>query len=92
MSGLHLELSRSIAGTLLEGLEYLTGFPYGCVEQTMSRALPNAVVGRALNQLGVTDPTLQAGLPPKINASVQRLYGYQHNDGGWGWWLSLIHI
>lgn len=86
MSSVRLELSRSIAGTLLEGLEYLTGFPYGCVEQTMSRALPNAVVGRAFHQLGVGNPTLQADLPAKINASLQRLYGFQHNDGGWGWW------
>jgi uncharacterized protein YfaS (alpha-2-macroglobulin family) len=86
MSTVRIELSRSIAGSLLEGLEYLTGFPYGCVEQTMSRALPNAVVGRALYQLGVSDPTLEADLPAKINAGLQRLYGYQHNDGGWGWW------
>jgi len=82
-----LELSRSLAGPLLNGLHYLTGFPYGCVEQTMSKALPNAVVGRALRQLGVSDPTLQADLPAQINASVQRLYGFQHNDGGWGWWF-----
>lgn len=87
MSYVEVQLSRSIAGTLLEGLEYLTGYPYGCVEQTMSKALPNAVVGRALNQLGVTNPTLQAELPAYINASVQRLYGFQHNDGGWGWWF-----
>ncbi|MCI0393317.1 MAG: Ig-like domain-containing protein [Chloroflexi bacterium] len=86
MSTVEIQLSRSIAGSLLEGLEYLTGFPYGCVEQTMSKALPNAVVGRALNQLGVTNPTLEASLPGQINASVQRLYGFQHNDGGWGWW------
>jgi uncharacterized protein YfaS (alpha-2-macroglobulin family) len=86
MSTVEIQLSRSIAGSLLEGLEYLTGYPYGCVEQTMSKALPNAVVGRALNQLGVTNPTLQAELPGYINASVQRLYGFQHNDGGWGWW------
>jgi uncharacterized protein YfaS (alpha-2-macroglobulin family) len=86
MTGVRLELSRSIAGTLLEGLDYLTGFPYGCVEQTMSRALPNAVVGRALFQLGVSNPTLQADLPAMVNAGLQRLYGYQHNDGGWGWW------
>jgi uncharacterized protein YfaS (alpha-2-macroglobulin family) len=56
------------------------------VEQAMSKALPNAVVGRALNSLGVSNPTLQADLPAQINASVQRLYGYQHDDGGWGWW------
>ena len=86
MSHVEIQLSRSIAGSLLEGLDYLTGFPYGCVEQTMSKALPNAVVGRALHQLGVTNPTLQADLPGQINASVQRLYGFQHNDGGWGWW------
>lgn len=86
LSTVEIQLSRSIAGSLLEGLEYLTGYPYGCVEQTMSKALPNAVVGRALNQLGVTNPTLQAELPGYINASVQRLYGFQHNDGGWGWW------
>lgn len=86
LSTVRVELSRSIAGTLLEGLDYLTGFPYGCVEQTMSKALPNAVVGRAIHALGVSNPALQADLPPKINASVQRLYGYQHNDGGWGWW------
>ncbi|MCA9980424.1 MAG: hypothetical protein KDD89_06320, partial [Anaerolineales bacterium] len=86
LSNVRLDLSRSVGGTMLEGLDYLTGFPYGCVEQTMSRALPNAVVGRAFNQLGIANPTLTADLPPKINASIQRLYGFQHNDGGWGWW------
>jgi hypothetical protein len=85
-SSVRLELSRSVAGSLLTGLEFLTGYPYGCVEQTMSRALPNAVVGRAFHQLGETSSALQDDLDPKINASLQRLYGYQHNDGGWGWW------
>lgn len=47
MSHVELQISRSIAGSMLEGLQYLTGYPYGCVEQTMSKALPNAVVGRA---------------------------------------------
>ncbi|MCP4535999.1 MAG: hypothetical protein GY832_02535 [Chloroflexi bacterium] len=86
LSSVRIELNRSIAGSLFNGLEYLTGYPYGCVEQTMSRALPNAVVGRAFHQLGIGNPTLQADLPPKINAGIQRLYGFQHNDGGWGWW------
>ncbi len=86
MSEVEVRLSRSAASTLLDGLEYLTGYPYGCVEQTMSRALPNAVVGRALYQLGVTDPSLEKSLPVLIRASVQRLYSLQHTDGGWGWW------
>ncbi|HEY1409138.1 MAG TPA: alpha-2-macroglobulin family protein, partial [Promineifilum sp.] len=81
-----LEVSRSAAGSLLNGLEYLTGFPYGCVEQTMSRALPNAVVSRAFNQLGF-EPDETVNLDELVNESAQRLYGFQHDDGGWGWWF-----
>ncbi len=84
-SAVTLEISRSPAGSLLNGLEYLTGFPYGCVEQTMSRALPNAVVSRAFTRLGVPPPAL-LDLDKLVNDSAQRLYGFQHDDGGWGWW------
>jgi alpha-2-macroglobulin len=86
MSVVQIDLNRSIAGSMVQGLEYLTGYPYGCVEQTMSRALPNTVVARAFSQLGVSDPMMLENLEPLINASVQRLYGFQHGDGGWGWW------
>lgn len=86
-STVQIELSRSVAGGLLDGLEGLTGFPYGCVEQTMSRALPNAVVGRAFRQLGAGRLADNPDLPGLINAGLQRLYGYQHDDGGWGWWF-----
>ncbi|MBE2198894.1 MAG: Ig-like domain-containing protein, partial [Anaerolinea sp.] len=84
--GVQLDLNRSLAGSMVQGLEYLTGYPYGCVEQTMSRALPNAVVARAFQELGVSDPLLRQNLEPLVRASVQRLYSFQHADGGWGWW------
>ncbi|MCB0185676.1 MAG: hypothetical protein KDE31_15515, partial [Caldilineaceae bacterium] len=79
-------LGRSPAGSMVEGLAYLTGYPYGCVEQTMSRALPNAVVARAFRQLGIGDPVVQHELPAQINAGLQRLYKFQTSNGGWGWW------
>ncbi|MFN8597508.1 MAG: MG2 domain-containing protein [Anaerolineae bacterium] len=85
-SSLQIDLAPSIAATMLDGLAYLTGYPYGCVEQTMSKALPNAVVGRALTTLNVSQPQLTSNLTKPINAGLQRLYGYQHEDGGWGWW------
>jgi len=85
-SFVEVQLARSIAGSVLVGLEYLTGYPFGCVEQTMSKALPTAVVARAFHQLGYSTPKLMAELPPKVRAGLQRLYGFQHNDGGWGWW------
>jgi uncharacterized protein YfaS (alpha-2-macroglobulin family) len=81
-----LKLSRTPASTILDGLEYLTGYPYGCVEQTMSRAMPNAVLGRASTQLGIGGEEFRMQTKPLIEASIQKLYGLQHRDGGWGWW------
>jgi uncharacterized protein YfaS (alpha-2-macroglobulin family) len=81
-----VRLSRSVGGSILQGLDYLTGYPYGCVEQTMSKALPNAVVARAQARIGLNDSGLAARLADPIRAGIQRLYGFQHADGGWGWW------
>ena len=41
---LAIRVSPSIAGSLFGALDYLTSFPYGCVEQTMSSFLPNIMV------------------------------------------------
>lgn len=81
-----LELSPSLLGNLASGLEYLTGFPYGCVEQIMSRALPNAVVGRVFQAVGASDLAARAELDQKVAAGLASLYAMQHKDGGWGWW------
>ncbi len=85
-SSVTLKVSRTPASTILDGLDYLTGYPYGCVEQTMSRAMPNAVLGRASSQLGIGSEEFNARTKPLIEASIQKLYGLQHSDGGWGWW------
>jgi uncharacterized protein YfaS (alpha-2-macroglobulin family) len=85
MSSVQLELSRSITGNLLSGLEYLTGYPYGCVEQIMSKALPNAVIGKALRQLDQLE-LAPGDLDRMVEDGIQMLYAKQHYDGGWGWW------
>src|ERR1051326_6163408 len=84
--GIDIDLSPSITGTIFGSLEYLTSFPYGCTEQTMSSFLPNVVVSSALRDLKIKstiDPTV---LNKQVNAGLDRLYGFQHEDGGWGWW------
>lgn len=86
VSTVTLKISRTPASTMLDGLEYLTGYPYGCVEQTMSRAMPNAVLGRASTRLGIGGEDFQTRTKPLIEASIQKLLGLQHTDGGWGWW------
>src|SRR6185437_14036441 len=79
-------VAPSIAGSLFGALDYLTSFPYGCVEQTMSSFLPNITVRQAVNELGLKVPIDDADLQTKIRAGIDRLVGFQHEDGGWGWW------
>lgn len=81
-----LRLSPTLAGALLGSLEYLTSYPHGCTEQTMSSFLPDVVVLRALKGLGLQNPNLVNRLPEMTQAGLLRLYRYQHADGGWGWW------
>jgi hypothetical protein len=85
-SALRIDLAPSIAGTLMSALDYLATYPYGCVEQTMSSFLPNILVTKAVKDLGLTPPAASAELDQKIAAGLERLYSFQHDDGGWGWW------
>lgn len=85
---LEITASPSLAGALFGALDYLTTFPYGCTEQTMSSFLPNIVVSRALNELGVKSNVNPAGLEKKIREGLERLYQLQHPNGGWGWWAT----
>jgi uncharacterized protein YfaS (alpha-2-macroglobulin family) len=83
---LHIEVSPSIAGSLFPALSYLTSYPYGCTEQTMSSYLPNVIVASTLKKLQWTGNVDRADLIAKMNAGLARLKDYQHDDGGWGWW------
>jgi hypothetical protein len=82
-----IETEPTLVAGIDSGLEYLVGFPYGCVEQTMSSFLPDVVVLRLIKTIGVdVRPGFDEQLNAMITQGLQRLYGYQHNDGGWGWW------
>ena len=83
---LDITLSPSIAGGIFGGLEYLTHYPYGCTEQTMSSFLPNIIVAKALKDLHLSTNVNTPELEKKIAAGIERLKGFQHEDGGWGWW------
>ena len=85
-STLRIDLAPSIAGTLMSALDFLASYPYGCVEQTMSSFLPTILVTKAIKDLGLTAPAASTELDKKIAAGLERLYMFQHEDGGWGWW------
>ncbi|MDX6305119.1 MAG: alpha-2-macroglobulin [Blastocatellia bacterium] len=83
---LRIEATSSIAGTLFGALDYLTSFPYGCTEQTMSSFLPNVIVAQALKDVPTAKLRAANDLDKKVQKGLDRLYAYQHDDGGWGWW------
>ncbi|RME04413.1 MAG: hypothetical protein D6805_03065 [Planctomycetota bacterium] len=50
---LEIVLSPSLASAMLDALPYLSAYPYGCVEQTMSRFLPSVITAATLKELGM---------------------------------------
>ena len=86
-AGMKFSVAPSLAATILNALDELAGYPYGCVEQTMSRFLPTVVVANAYKDLNAPiSAATEKELPKMVDAGLKRLYGFQHSDGGWGWW------
>ncbi len=106
---LTVQITPSMAVTMLDALPYLIDYPYGCTEQTMSRFLPAAITAKTLKDLGLKPEDVMGHLfggvetatatatHPKgkhdlheldniTKQSLERLYDFQHSDGGWGWW------
>ena len=83
---LSVEVAPSLAASMKDSLTFLQDFSYLCIEQTVSRFLPNVVSSRALKLAGGPSLTLQSDLDENVNTALQRLYSKQLSDGGWGWW------
>ncbi len=79
-------LMPSLAGSMLGALDYLTSYPWGCTEQTVSSFVPNLVVLRAMTQMKIAPTERIQSLDRRIDDGLKRLYDFQHADGGWGWW------
>ncbi len=83
---LSIEVSPSLAASMQSGLSYLEDYPYLCMEQTISRFLPNVISMRALEAAGLANTGLKNRLDSEVNRALQRIYAKQIYDGGWNWW------
>ncbi len=83
---LTITVAPSVAGTVFDALDYLTSYPWGCTEQTMSAFLPDLIVAQAVDKLHLKSPIDRKTLDDMVHAGLDRLASYQHDDGGWGWW------
>ncbi|MEM7234136.1 MAG: alpha-2-macroglobulin family protein, partial [Planctomycetota bacterium] len=83
---LEVMLHPSARSAVFDALPFLAGYPYGCVEQTMSRFLPALVASRAAGDDALVPQRLRTELPHMVEHGLRRLLSFQHDDGGWGWW------
>lgn len=83
-----LTVSPTLVSVMMDALPYLAQYPYGCVEQTLSRFVPAAIAAKTARELGLPSSRVPADLDDMVDAGLKRLYGFQHGDGGWGWWQS----
>ena len=88
LTKLELNLSPSLLAVMLDGLPYLAQYPYGCVEQTLSRFVPAVIARKAAKDLSLPAERLPKDLDDMVQKGLERLSGFQHGDGGWGWWQS----
>ncbi len=82
---LTIRLDPSLAVTATDAFDYLRNYPHQCIEQTISRFLPNVMTYRALRDLGLQDPELEADLYVVLTEALEKLTAEQNPDGGWGW-------
>jgi len=84
---LTLRSFASASAIALDSLPYLLDYPYGCVEQTVSRFVPAMLAKRAAEQLGMPmDAETQRKIAEIADLGLKRLARMQLEDGGWGWW------
>lgn len=80
-----LTFSPTPAAAMLTALDYLRRYPYGCIEQTTSRFVPEIRAYRTVNDYGIEAPGFVASMPELVKDGLQRISRMQNADGGWGW-------
>ncbi|MCE1247921.1 MAG: hypothetical protein LWY06_14860, partial [Firmicutes bacterium] len=82
----NITMYSNLSVIVFPALDYLVNYHYGCTEQTMSRFLPLVITSRAYKNFKLTNSQLNENMPAIVREGLDRLYNYQHSDGGWGWW------
>ncbi len=77
-----IELSAIPPMNLERRLEYLTSYPYGCVEQTVSAAFPQLSLEKVID----VDYNREKKIEKNINSAIRRLSKLQNANGGMSYW------
>ncbi|RRA98582.1 alpha-2-macroglobulin family protein [Larkinella rosea] len=90
-----LTVSRSPMIQLSKELSYLLGYPYGCMEQTISKAFPQLYFAEVLKTMGKPGTYFvrsgESDLNPTytVQEAIRRVESMQLADGGFSMWPGL---
>lgn len=77
-----LEVATVQPLNLEKRLGYLTGYPYGCLEQRVSTAFPQLY----LSQLSSLTEGQKDSIAQHVNAVLREMTHFQHRSGGFSYW------
>ncbi len=84
-----VQADPSLAAAFPDSFTYLRNYPYQCVEQTVSRFLPNLYTLRALKALGLDKPELRQDLDQTVRDGLKLLQDSRKPNGGWSYWPEM---
>ena len=80
-----LLLSANPVAELASALEQLVGYPYGCLEQTVSRVFPLVAAGGLLNTLPVAETTAARDSRLSVDDGIRRVCAMMHANDFSAW-------
>ena len=80
--GAVLELSQLPPMNLEKRIKYLIRYPYGCLEQTVSGAMPQLY----LAELTELSPAQEQDIKANVVAGINRMQRFRHSSGGFAYW------
>ena len=74
---------------MIKAVEYLSRYPYGCLEQTINKFIPILAMQKLIasgKYSNAIPDELKKNLTTMIPEGIRRLENAQNSDGTWGWW------
>lgn len=85
---LQLSMDPTPAAAMFGALDYLRRYPYGCLEQTTNRFVPEMHAYLTALSLGLPPQPFVAEMPQLVEDGLARILRFQRADGGWGWFAT----
>lgn len=83
-SSVEVTVASSYVAQMEDAIRSLVQYPYGCIEQTISSTLPNAIALSFSDSIGINIDRNQA--QENLKKGLAKILRMQHYTGGWTYW------